>query len=203
MPKFLKNLFVYEHNWRDVTLAHWLKYPNPFAAHVIAGDVIERRILQAAQDQSNANEQGSLNNNNNNNNGGGLLYTVRLFLKTGSVPKWGQTILRQGSKAFIVEESLIDPQSQTMTTRTRNLSHMSMMQVIETIIYRPHPQNPSWTLAESEVTVKSGLGWGLSSRIESFGVKRFADNMQRSRQGMLHVLRDLNRRLRPFAPATK
>lgn len=39
-----KQTFQYQHPWEQVTLAIFLKYPNPFASHVLASDVIERYV---------------------------------------------------------------------------------------------------------------------------------------------------------------
>eukprot|EP00158_Paraphelidium_tribonemae_P001987 Partr_v1_DN25015_c1_g1_i4_m51095 putative PRELI domain containing 1 len=121
MPKIFKHFFTYEHKWSDVTLAHWLKYPNPFASHVISSDVIDRRLDPSTN----------------------TLKTTRLFVKTGSIPKWGQGILRN-SRAFVMEESEVDPVNRTMVTRTQNLSHKGLMSVVETQCYTIHPDNSEW-----------------------------------------------------------
>ncbi len=34
----------YAHEWSQVTLAIWKKYPNPFASHVLTADVIDQHL---------------------------------------------------------------------------------------------------------------------------------------------------------------
>jgi len=41
---FFCNDWKFRHRWQDVTAALWQKYPNPFAAHVLTNDVIERFV---------------------------------------------------------------------------------------------------------------------------------------------------------------
>ena len=69
MVKFFSQTFQYDHPFETVTLAVFMKYPNPFASHVLASDVIERFI-----------------------DSNGCLHTSRLFLKEGAVPKWGRSV---------------------------------------------------------------------------------------------------------------
>ncbi|CAO3612228.1 unnamed protein product [Mucor hiemalis] len=49
--------------WQNVTLAFWLRYPNPFASHVLSVDVLDRYVDE-----------------------NGVLKTTRLVLKKGKVP---------------------------------------------------------------------------------------------------------------------
>jgi hypothetical protein len=53
-----------------VTQAIWCKYPNPFAAHVLTADVIDRSVDPST----------------------GILTTTRLMLKEGKLPKWGRSV---------------------------------------------------------------------------------------------------------------
>ncbi len=70
MVRFYKTNFEYEHPFAQVSLAVFMKYPNPFAAHVLASDVIDRFVDET-----------------------GRLHTTRLFLKRGAVPKWGRSVI--------------------------------------------------------------------------------------------------------------
>ncbi|RKP06580.1 PRELI-like family-domain-containing protein [Thamnocephalis sphaerospora] len=165
MVKFFQHAFRFDHSWEEVTLAFFLRYPNPHARHVLAADILEQHVDPAT----------------------GNLHTTRLLLKKGVIPKWGNKIVKN-NEAYILEESVVDPKQQQMTARTRNVTHKRLMYIEETQHYRMHAENPAWTHVKTEARILSNVGWGLTSRIEGFGLKRFADNTARSRQGMKWVL---------------
>ncbi|RXK42305.1 hypothetical protein M231_00295 [Tremella mesenterica] len=75
-------------------LAFFLRYPNPFARHVLSVDVLSRRIDPQT----------------------GQLHTTRLILKRGILPKWANQWLPvagasggRGLDAWVLEESVVDP----------------------------------------------------------------------------------------------
>ena len=75
-------------------MAYYVRYPNPFARHVLSVDVVDRWI--------DANT--------------GRLHTKRLILKRGIMPKWATKWLPatnmsggRGMDAWILEESVVDP----------------------------------------------------------------------------------------------
>lgn len=74
----------------------------------------------------------------------GVLYSTRLLIKEGKIPKWGRAFLKSNSQALILEESEVDPRQQIMVTRTRNLTLKGIMCVEETQTYRPHPERQGW-----------------------------------------------------------
>ncbi|KAI3634580.1 hypothetical protein MIR68_007491 [Amoeboaphelidium protococcarum] len=168
--KLYKSKFFYEHPWSDVSMAQWLKYPNPFASHVISSDTIERKLTPD-----------------------GRLHSTRIFLKTGNVPKWGFKIMKN-NYAYIIEESVVDPVERVMITKTKNLSHRGIMAIEETLEYKPHEDNSSWTLVNAQARIVSSFGWGITNKIEQFGLKRFGVNIEKSREGMKWVLEQLHRR---------
>ena len=45
---------------------------------------------------------------------------------------------------YIIEESVVDPRTHTMVTRTKNLNHVRVMQVEETQTFTVHPENSKW-----------------------------------------------------------
>lgn len=74
-------------------LAFFMRYPNPFARHVLSVDVLERTIDPHT----------------------GQMRTVRLILKRGLVPAWASRWLPaakasggRGLDAWILEESIVD-----------------------------------------------------------------------------------------------
>lgn len=46
--------------------------------------------------------------------------------------------------ALMVEESVVDSQSKTFTTYTRNVSHTKLMSIIEKCTYSVSPENDNW-----------------------------------------------------------
>jgi len=57
----------------------------------------------------------------------GRLYTKRLLSKTNHVPRWGERFLPGPRQVCIVEESVVDPKTQTLTTYTRNVGYTTIM----------------------------------------------------------------------------
>lgn len=75
-------------------MAYYVRYPNPFARHVLSVDVVDRWIDPTS----------------------GRLHTKRLILKRGIMPKWASKWLPatnmsggRGMDAWILEESVVDP----------------------------------------------------------------------------------------------
>lgn len=101
-------------------LAFYLRYPNPFASHVLSCDVISRAIDPTT----------------------GRISTQRLILKKGIVPRWARTWLENfgmmgggGLEAWVLEESevWVDPRTGELRLKsmTRNISHKKLMHVAE------------------------------------------------------------------------
>ncbi|CAG8613665.1 12194_t:CDS:2 [Racocetra fulgida] len=59
------------------------------------------------------------------------------------------------------------------------------MQVEEWQTFRVDPNNREFTQVKTEARVISNFGWGLTERVEGFGIKKFADS---ATKGMSHVL---------------
>ncbi|ORZ06641.1 PRELI-like family-domain-containing protein [Absidia repens] len=165
MVKFYQHVFNYDYPWQNVTLAFWVRYPNPFANHVLAVDVLDRYVDER-----------------------GVLKTTRLVLKKGKAPKWFPQTFLKNSEAFVIEESEVNPKTQTMVTRTKNLNHVRIMQVEETQTFTAHGVNGESTSAKTEARIISKFGWGMTSRIEGFGQSSFAANASKARKGMRHIL---------------
>lgn len=112
-------------------LAFFLRYPNPFARHVLSVDVLERTVDPET----------------------GKIRTLRLILKRGVVPQWASKWLPaaaasggRGLDAWVLEESLVDPpgwggevssgadayhSQPRLVCRQGNLSFKKFMHVIE------------------------------------------------------------------------
>ena len=99
----------YSDPWPIVTLAFFLRYPNPYASHVISCDVISREFSPS-----------------------GSLLTTRLILKTATLPRWAPKGIISRSESWILEESEVDPQGKVVRCLTRNLEHVKAMKLHET-----------------------------------------------------------------------
>ncbi|ORZ29368.1 PRELI-like family-domain-containing protein, partial [Catenaria anguillulae PL171] len=106
----------------------------------------------------------------------------------GSVPSWAKSLFKANPVSYILEDSTVDPVGRRMLTRTRNMDHRRFLLIEETQEIVPHPSKEGVTRVVTTARVSSGLGWGLTAKLEKFGVGRFAENLARSRQGLLHVL---------------
>jgi hypothetical protein len=97
--------------WPIVSLAFFLRYPNPYASHILSCDVISRKFTPS-----------------------GTLLTTRLILKTATLPRWAKSIVSR-SESWIIEESEVDPHGKVVRCLTRNLEHVKAMQIHETQIF--------------------------------------------------------------------
>lgn len=161
--KFFTQSFLYDDPWSIVSLAYFLRYPNPYAAHVLSCDVISREQTPS-----------------------GTLVTTRLILKRGALPKWAPKGIVARAESWVIEESEVDPFGKTVKCITKNLEHTKIMQVEESVFLRQTEDGK--TLQTTEARVLSGFGWGLTKRIETHGLNKFKANMQRSREGVSLVL---------------
>lgn len=128
MVKFSTKSHTYEEPWSIVTLAFFLRYPNPFAAHVISCDVLSRTPTL-----------------------GGTLITKRLILKRGAVPKWLPRGIVSRAESWIVEESEVDPWGKVVRCTTKNLDHVKILSVKEDAVLREAPNGwvTSWHLTQN------------------------------------------------------
>ncbi|CAE7218430.1 unnamed protein product [Rhizoctonia solani] len=154
MVNFFSQSHTYDDNWATVALAFFLRYPNPFAAHVLSCDVIDRSFTSE-----------------------GSLRTTRLILKRGNLPKWFPSGVVARSESWIIEESEVDSFGRRMTCTTRNLEHTKALRVIEQVTLRP--LDDGRTLQTTEARFKSRFGWGLTKRIESYASSKFRSNIEK------------------------
>lgn len=122
MVKFYENSFTYNYPFSAVTLAYFLRYPNPYATHVLSTDVIDRHFDPSTR----------------------RLSTTRLHLKKSKIPPALLKLLPKGmlgassdaGQSYILEKSVIDIQEGWMKTESRNLEWTGILSVIEKQTYR-------------------------------------------------------------------
>jgi hypothetical protein len=161
--KYHSHSFIYDDPWSIVSLAYFLRYPNPYASHIVSCDVISRTVTSS-----------------------GTLQTTRLILKRGSLPRWAPKGIIARSESWVLEESEVDPLGKTLRCTTKNLEFTKVMKMEESVFIRQTDDGK--TAQTTEARVLSGFGWGLTKRIENHGLNRFKAHVQRSREGVSLIL---------------
>jgi 4-amino-4-deoxychorismate lyase len=122
MVKFYESSYSYDYSFPAVTLAYFLRYPNPYSTHVLSTDVISRSI-----DSS------------------GRLQTTRLHRKSSKLPSAVLNLLPKSvlgnvsggrSESFILETSTIDVKEGWMRTESKNLDWTGILSVVEKQEYK-------------------------------------------------------------------
>lgn len=138
MVKFYENSFSYSYPFSAVSLAYFLRYPNPYATHVLSTDVIDRHFDPSSQ----------------------RLSTTRLHLKKSKIPPAILKLLPKGilgtgsdaGQSYILEKSVVDVKEGWMKTESRNLEWTGILSVIEKQTYRrPIMGDGSWGSKSTEV----------------------------------------------------
>ncbi|KAJ8084386.1 hypothetical protein PM082_003155 [Marasmius tenuissimus] len=167
--KFYTHTFHYDDPWSIVSLAYFLRYPNPFAQHIISCDVISRDLTPS-----------------------GSLLTTRLILKKGQLPRWAPKGIISRTESWVIEESEVDPLGKTVRCTTKNLEFTKVLKMEESVYFQQTPEGG--TQQTTEARVVSGFGWGLTKRIETHGLNKFKAHVQRSREGVSLILSLLRER---------
>ncbi len=127
MVKFYSANETYSYPFAAVTLAYFLRYPNPYSTHVLSTDTIARHYDAEKQQ----------------------LTTIRLHLKRSKLPSAVLKILPRSilgasasgeSQTYILEKSVVDVKEGCMETESRNLEWTGVLSVIERVNFkRPAP----------------------------------------------------------------
>ncbi|KAF2763906.1 MSF1-domain-containing protein [Teratosphaeria nubilosa] len=131
MVKFYSSNYSYDYGFSAVSLAYFLRYPNPYSRHVASTDTISRNYDPEMQ----------------------RLTTVRLHLKRSRLPPAVLKLLPKSTlgadgdgrtQSFILETSVVDVKEGWMETESRNLDWNNVLSVIERQSYRrPALSNPT------------------------------------------------------------
>ncbi|KAL5117041.1 hypothetical protein ACEQ8H_005000 [Pleosporales sp. CAS-2024a] len=118
MVKFYSSSETYPYPFPAVTLAYFLRYPNPYSTHVLSTDTIARSFDPATQ----------------------RLTTIRLHLKRSKLPAAVLKLLPRSllgasasgdTQSFILEKSVVDVREGWMDTESRNLEWTGVLSVVE------------------------------------------------------------------------
>ena len=157
MVKFHESSFSHDYPFPTVTLAYFLRYPNPFSTHVLSTDVIQRHYDPTTQ----------------------RLYTARLHLKRSKIPSALLNLLPKSilgvsassdgsgtSQSYILERSVVDVKEGIMITESRNLELTGILMVVERQLYR----KPGVDLAQYFRSYKHRPGFKLL--VPEYGTRR-------------------------------
>lgn len=157
---------VFQFNWHKVVAAFWRRYPNPFSTHVLTEDVVQRYRA------------------------GNQLITKRLICKTGKFPKWAEKFVGKFHDVYLVEESILDLDSKTFTTYTRNISLQNVLTTTERCVYSTSTGNQGATLCHRDAWFESQIH-GLGGMISSYGLQSYKKNIIKTFDGYNFVLKSL------------
>ncbi|KAJ5386457.1 hypothetical protein N7509_008998 [Penicillium cosmopolitanum] len=157
--KFFENKFTYDYSFPAVSLAYFLRYPNPYSRHVLTTDVIDRYVDPNTH----------------------RLHTTRLHLKKSKVPSGILKLLPKGmggsdnsGQSYILETTIVDPTEGWMETESRNMEWTGILSVVEKQHYQriltdeniqaldglSIDQKSEQTTVRTTVTFRSRLGQG-------------------------------------------
>ncbi|KAL1770945.1 PRELI domain-containing protein 1, mitochondrial [Sigmodon hispidus] len=98
----------------QVSAAFWQQYQYPYSKQILMGDIVHREVIS---DQK-------------------LLFR-RLLTKINRMPRWAKQLVPAdvAHSVYILEDSIVDPQNQSVTTFTGDIKHAQLMMVEERGIY--------------------------------------------------------------------
>ncbi|KAI8959629.1 MSF1-domain-containing protein [Daldinia sp. FL1419] len=166
--KVFSNTHTFNYSWEEVSTANWRKYCpwNDKSTHVIAVDTLAREVDPAT----------------------GILRTERLITCKQSAPEWLKSIIGGMETSQVFETSYVDPAAKTVTMVSQNITWANMVNVQETVVYRPLDAHRTQFEQDARITALCG-GWQrIKSSIEDTLVTRFRENATKGKEGFECVL---------------
>ena len=171
MVKFYESSFSYDYPLPAVSLAYFLRYPNPYATHVLSTDVIDRHFDPSTQ----------------------RLSTTRLHLKKSKIPPALLRLLPKGivgssadaGQSYILEKSVIDIKEGWMKTESRNLEWTGILSVAEKQLYRRPSLESASPQSSTQDLVESTKGEGTNVTTTVTLLSRFGQaKISRKKEGV-------------------
>jgi hypothetical protein len=160
---------VFEHPWHTVVHAAWRKYPNPLKPEVIGLDVIDRKV-----DES------------------GVLRTNRVITTEWHIPSWVSRLAGLRNPTYSYEQSEVNTNTKRMVLQTRNINCTNFVSVDETLVYRPHHEDPNKTVLEQSTSVTI-RGIPLIDYMEDLLASTMSSNANKGRQAMEWVIDNIKK----------
>lgn len=167
--KVFSNSETFDYSWEEVSTANWRKYCpwNQKSTHVVAVDTLSRTVDSQT----------------------GILRTERLITCRQSAPEWLKSILGVSmEESQVLETSYVDPSQKTVTMVSANLTWSNLINVQETVVYKPLNEHQTQFTQDAKITALCG-GWQrIKNSIEDTLVKRFRENAIKGKEGFETVL---------------
>lgn len=167
--QIFENKCTFDYPWKQVSAAHWRKYPNEKADHVVAVDTLAREYDPER----------------------GVLRIERLITCRQAAPRWIVKLVGGTEDSYVREVSEVSLKDKTLTLLSTNLTFSNIMSVQETVRYLPHPDAPSNKTIfqqDAKITAYGALSRFANNAMESFTIDRFKQNASRGRAGFESVL---------------
>ncbi|KAG0643048.1 PRELI-like family-domain-containing protein [Tuber brumale] len=168
--KVFESSCIFDYPWANVSIANWRKYGswNTHSTHVVAVDTLNRYVDPST----------------------GILRTERLITCRQNAPRWLMKIVGGTEESYVREVSEVDPQLQTVTLRSMNLTGSNIISVQETVVYSPDPSSPGTKTRfqqDAQITAYGAFS-KICAAIEDWSVERFGQNAIKGRVGFEAVL---------------
>lgn len=167
--KIFENSCVFEYPWAQVSAAHWRKYPNEKADHVVAVDTLRKDFDSES----------------------GILKIERLITCRQAAPRWIIKLVGGTEDSYVREVSEVNLKNRTLTLSSTNLTFSNIMSVQETVQYLPQPGEPDTRTLfrqDAKITAYGALSRFANNAMENFTIDRFKQNALRGRAGFETVL---------------
>lgn len=159
---------MFEYSWDQVSTAHWRKYPNEKADHVVAVDTLRREYDPST----------------------GILRVERLITCRQAAPRWIVRLVGGTEDSYVREVSEVSLRDKSLILRSTNLTFSNIMSVQETVKYLPDTTQAARTLfqQDAKITAYGALSRLANGMMEDFTFDRFRQNASRGRAGFESVL---------------
>ncbi|KAH9906910.1 MSF1-domain-containing protein [Xylariomycetidae sp. FL2044] len=166
--KVFSSTCSFNYSWEEVSTANWRKYCpwNDKSTHVIAVDTLNRHVDPST----------------------GILRTERLITCKQSAPDWLKSLMGGMETSQVYEVSYVNPAEKTVTMVSQNLTWANLVNVQETVTYKPLSAGQTQFAQEARITALCG-GWQrIKNSIEDSLATRFSENAIKGREGFECVL---------------
>ncbi|BFZ54622.1 Phospholipid metabolism protein [Savitreella phatthalungensis] len=171
--KFFENQCFFDYAWEQVSSAHWRKYPNEQASHVVAVDTLRSEVDPNT----------------------GILRIERLITCRQGAPRWIVKLVGSTEDSYVREVSEVDLKNRTLTLLSTNLTFSNILSVQETVSYTPDVNQPharTRFTQDAKITAYGALSRWANNMMEDFTIDRFKQNAARGRAGFESVLEHLH-----------
>lgn len=164
---------TFRHPWKHVSLASWKKYPCPsLRPDVLSTDIVDRHFDPET----------------------GVLRCKRIVVMHSPVPGFLRPFVGAEQHVCLLEESVVDPVTKTMTLVTKNKSFQNLFQTVETCTYTVSPDDQKCTQLQQTCSIKAYL-FGIGNRVEKLFGDQFVKSAAKGRAVLELAVRSIKEEL--------